>query len=35
MTIMEIAAYVFFVTLLGTSALVGLWLEKGKYRGKV
>jgi hypothetical protein len=35
MTTMEIAAYVFFVALLGGSLLVGIWLKSGNYKGKV
>jgi hypothetical protein len=32
---MEIAAYAFFVVLLGGSVLIGIWLQSGKYKGKV
>jgi hypothetical protein len=32
---METLAIIFFILLLGGSILVGLWLEKGKYRGKI
>jgi hypothetical protein len=35
MTTMEIAAYAFFIALLGGSVLIGTWLQKGKYKGKV
>lgn len=28
---MEIAAYIFFIALLGSSYLVGLWLKKAKW----
>jgi hypothetical protein len=32
---MEIAAYAFFVTLLGGSVLIGMWLKSGNYKGRV
>lgn len=35
METMELAAYIFFISLFAVSIAVGIWLEKGKYRGKV
>lgn len=35
METMELAAYIFFISLFAVSIGVGIWLEKGKYRGKV
>jgi|GEM_PF-4198697 hypothetical protein len=35
MTTMEIAAYAFFAALFASSILIGMWLQSGKYKGKV
>ncbi len=35
METMELAAYIFFITLFAVSISVGIWLERGKYNGKV
>jgi hypothetical protein len=35
METMELSAYIFFISLFAVTIAVGIWLEKGKYRGKI